>query len=47
MLEHTTAYAVAHYCIDSPSSHTFPATYAWLDSHGLKYIAKLQWLATA
>ena len=31
--------------MDSASSHVCAATYAWLDSHGFKYITKLQWLA--
>lgn len=33
--------------MDSASSHVCPATYAWLDSHGFKYITKLQWLANS
>ena len=33
--------------MDSASSHVCPATYAWLDCHGLKYIAKLQWLVNS
>ena len=33
--------------MDSASSHVCAATYAWLDSHGFKYITKLQWLANS
>ena len=33
--------------MDSASSHVCPATYAWLGSHGFKYITKLQWLANS
>ena len=33
--------AILH--MNSASSQVCPATYAWLDSPGFKYIAKLQW----
>ena len=33
--------------MDSASSHVCAATYAWLGSHGFKYITKLQWLVNS